>query len=118
MQHQTRHPAKFEITYVARDSLQVWIRQTGLKPEDFLFLSHLDDSPHPGMRQYPRILGHWVGELDLDRMEYEMESTVMYQGIEVDVVLEISEQTDIEAASEAAAGWRSQRLQCGAVLTH
>ena len=66
----TRRPVQFEITQAARDALQVWIKQAALKPEDFLFPSRLHDSPHLGTRQYARILGHWVDELGLDRMEY------------------------------------------------
>jgi len=81
--------------------------------------------PPPPIRQYARILGHWVHELGLDRAEYgthsmrstkatliyrrtknlravqlllghsKLESTVRYLGIEVDDALEISEQTEI-----------------------
>ncbi len=105
--------------------MQAWIKQAGLKPEDFLFPSRLHESPHLGTRQYARILGHWVDELGLDRAEYgthsmqrtkatliyrrtkslpavqlllghsKLESTVRYLGIEVGDALEISEQTEI-----------------------
>jgi integrase len=105
--------------------LQAWIKQAGLKPEDFLFPSRLHESPHLGTRQYTRILGHWVDELGIDRAGYgthsmrrtkatliyrrtknlravqlllghsKLESTVRYLGIEVDDALEISEQTEI-----------------------
>jgi integrase len=125
MQHKTQRPVQFEITQATRDVLQAWIRQAGLKSEDFLFPSRLHDSPHLGTRQYARILGHWVDELGLDRAEYgthsmrrtkatliyrrtknlravqlllghsKLESTVRYLGIEVDDALEISEQTEI-----------------------
>jgi len=70
MQHKTQHPVQFEITQATRDALQAWIKQAGLKPEDFLFPSRLHESPHLGTRQYARILGHWVDELGLDRAEY------------------------------------------------
>lgn len=125
MQHKTPRAVQFEITQAARDALQVWIKQAELKPEDFLFPSRLHDSPHLGTWQYARILGHWVDELGLDRMEYgthsmrrtkathiyrrtknlravqlllghsKLESTVRYLGIEVNDALEISEQTEI-----------------------
>jgi hypothetical protein len=85
----------------------------------------LHQSPHLGTRQYARILGHWVDELGLDRMEYgthsmrrtkatliyrrtrdlravqllpghsKLESTVRYLDTEVEDALEISEQTEI-----------------------
>lgn len=125
MQHKTQRPVQFEITQATRDALQAWIRQAGLKQEDFLFPSRLHGSPHLGTRQYARNLGHWVDELGLDRADYgthsmrrtkatliyrrtknlravqlllghsKLESTVRYLGIEVDDALEISEQTEI-----------------------
>jgi integrase len=58
LQHKTQRPVQFEITQATRDALHVWIKQAGLKPEDFLFPSRLHDSPHLGTRQYARILGH------------------------------------------------------------
>ena len=61
---------QLEITQATRDALQPWIKQAGLKLEDFLFPSRLHDSPHLGTRQYARILGHWVDELGLDRADY------------------------------------------------
>ena len=125
MQHKTQRPVQFEITQATRDVLQAWIKQAGLKQEDFLFPSRLHDSPHLGTRQYARILGHWVDELGLDRAEYgthsmrrtkatliykrtrnlravqlllghsKLESTVRYLGIEVDDALAIAEQVDV-----------------------
>lgn len=125
MQQKTKRPVQFEITAGTREALQIWIKQAGLKPEDFLFPSRLHSSPHLGTRQYARILGHWVAELGLDRSAYgthsirrtkatliykrtknlravqlllghaKLESTVRYLGIEVDDALEISEQTEI-----------------------
>jgi integrase len=125
MQHKTQRPVQFEITERARAALRVWIRQAALKPCDYLFPSRLHDSPHLGTQQYARILGHQVDELGLDRADYgthsmrrtkatliyrrtknlravqlllghsKLESTVRYLGIEVDVALEISEQTEI-----------------------
>lgn len=125
MQHKTQRPVQFEITAGTRDALQAWMKHASLKPENFLFPSRIHDSPHLGTRQYARILGHWVGELGLDRADYgthsmrrtkatliyrktknlravqlllghsKLESTVRYLGIEVDDALEISEQTEI-----------------------
>jgi len=50
--------------------LQAWIKQAGLKSDDFIFPSRLHDSLHLGTRQYARILGNWVDELGLDRADY------------------------------------------------
>jgi site-specific recombinase XerC len=125
MQHKTQRPVQFEITSVARDAIQKWIKSAGLKSDDFLFPSRVHDSAHLGTRQYARILEGWVEELGLDPAEYgthsmrrtkatliyrrtknlravqlllghsKVESTVRYLGIEVDDALEISEQTEI-----------------------
>ena len=125
LQRKTQRPVQFEITSAAREAVQAWIRFAGLKSEDFLFPSRLNDSPHLGTRQYARILDSWVDELGLDRTNYgthsmrrtkatliyrrtknlravqlllghsKLESTVRYLGIEVDDALEISEQTEI-----------------------
>lgn len=64
MQHKTQRPVQFEITQATREALQAWIKQAGLKPEDFLFPSRLHDSPHLGTRQLrpgPRALGRRTG---------------------------------------------------------
>jgi site-specific recombinase XerC len=125
VQHKTRRPVQFEITPATRDAVHAWIKLAELKSDNFRFPSRLDDSPHLGTRQYGRILGHWVGELGLDRADCgtnsmrrmkatltyrrtknlravqlllghsKLESTVRYLGIKVDGAIEISEQTEI-----------------------
>ena len=74
MQHKTKRPVKFEITQSTRDAVQKWIKQAGLRSEDFLFPSHIHDSPHLGTRQYARILESWVEELGLDPADYDTHS--------------------------------------------
>jgi integrase len=66
MQHKTQRPVQFEITPATREAVQKWIKQAGLKPEDFLFPSRMHESPHLGTRQYARIVEGWVKELGLD----------------------------------------------------
>lgn len=125
MQHKTQRPVQFEITQLTRDAVQKWIKQAGLRSEDFLFPSRIHGSPHLGTRQYARILDGWVDELGLDPSDYgthsmrrtkatliyrrtknlravqlllghsKLESTVRYLGIEVDDALEIAEQTEV-----------------------
>ena len=70
MQHKTQRPVQFEITPATRDAVQKWIKQAGLKSDDFLFPSRIHDSPHLGTRQYARILEGWVEELGLDPADY------------------------------------------------
>jgi integrase len=125
MQHTTQRPVQFEITSATRDAVLKWIKQAGLKSDDFVFPSRIHDSPHLGTRPCARILEGWVEELGLDPAEYgthsmrrtkatliyrrtknlravqlllghsKLESTVRYLGIELDDALEISEQTEI-----------------------
>ncbi len=125
MQHKTQRPVQFEITQATREALLKWIKQAGLKSEDFVFPSRIHGSPHLGTRQYARILEEWAEELGLDLADYgthsmrrtkatliyrctknlravqlllghsKLESTVRYLGIEMDDALEISEQTEI-----------------------
>ena len=125
MQQKTQRPVQFEITAPTRDVVHAWIKQDGLRSEDFLFPSRIHDSPHLGTRQYARILEGWVEELGLDTGAYgthsirrtkptmiyrrtknlravqlllghtKLESTVRYLGIEVDDALEMAEQTEV-----------------------
>lgn len=67
MQNKTQRPVQFEITQATREAVQKWIKQAGLRSEDFLFPSRVHSSPHLGTRQYARILEGWVKELGLIR---------------------------------------------------
>jgi site-specific recombinase XerC len=64
MQNKTQRPVQFEITAATCDAMQTWIKQAGLKSENFVFPSSVHDSPHLGTRQYARILG--AGSMSLD----------------------------------------------------
>ena len=70
MQQKTQRPVQFEITEQTREALAKWIHQGSLRPEDFLFPSRLQDSPHLSTRQYARIVNHWVEEIGLDAAAY------------------------------------------------
>ena len=124
-QQKTQRPVHFEITEQTRNALACWIREQGLKGDQFLFPSRVQRSPHLSTRQYARIVRGWVREIGLDPAAYgthtlrrtkatliyrrtknlravqlllghsKLESTVRYLGIDVDDALEISEQTDI-----------------------
>lgn len=125
MQQKTSKPVHFEITPPTRDAVAVWIKEAGLRSDDYLFPSRVHDSPHLGTRQYARILDSWIEEIGLDPTAYgthtirrtkasliyrrtkniravqlllghsKLESTVRYLGIEVEDALELSEQTEI-----------------------
>lgn len=46
MQQKTQRPVQFEITKQTREALGTWVRQRGLRGDDFLFPSRLRRSPH------------------------------------------------------------------------
>ena len=124
VQRKTQRPVQFELTEPTRSAVEAWIDKAHLKPEQHLFPSRIDNSPHVSTRQYARIVHHWVAAIGLDPSVYgthtmrrtkatliykrtknlravqlllghtKLESTVRYLGIEVDDALEISEQTE------------------------
>ena len=108
MQHKTQRPVQFEITPATRDAVQKWIKQAGLKCDDFLFPSRIHDSPHLGTRQYARILEGWVEELGLDscRVRYALDAA--HQG-HADLP------SHEEPAGRAVAAWSLQTRVDGAV---
>lgn len=125
MQQKTSLPVQFEITQPNREAVLEWIKEAGLKSEDYLFPSRVHDSPHIGTRQYARIVDGWINEIGLDPSAYgthsmrrtkasliyrrtkniravqlllghtKLESTVRYLGIEVEDALEMAEQTEV-----------------------
>ena len=53
-------PCAVRVTQATREAAQKWIKQAGLKSEDFVFRSRIHDSPHLGtlaVRPNPRRLG-------------------------------------------------------------
>ena len=123
LQHKTQRPVRFEITDLARQALDTWIKHTRLA-DDFLFPSRCRKAAHLSTRQYARIVGRWVTSIQLDRSAYgthtmrrtkatliyrrtgnlravqlllghtKIESTVRYLGVEVDDALALAEQTE------------------------
>ena len=125
LQRKTLRPVRFEITDLARQALDAWIRHTHLQTDDFLFPSRCKKAAHLSTRQYARIVGRWVTSIQLDRSAYgthtmrrtkptliyrrtgnlravqlllghtKIESTVRYLGVEVDDALALAEQTEV-----------------------
>jgi integrase len=125
MQQKTHQPVQFEITEQTRSAVSEWIKQSKMKSEDFLFPSRIHDSPYITTRQYPRIVGKWVGSIGLNPADYgthsfrrtkasliyrqtknlravqlllghtKLESTVRYLVIEVDDALEMAEHLEV-----------------------
>lgn len=70
MQQKTGRPVQFEITRMARESVQAWIRHANLSLSDYLFPSRVADSPHLSTRQYARIVHRWVKDAGLESGSY------------------------------------------------
>ena len=125
MQRKTQSPVTFEITEKTRNALDEWFIEADVKLDDFIFKSHLHDSPHITTRTYARIVEGWVESIGLDPSDYgthslrrtkasllykmrhnlreiqillghkKIESTVHYLGITVEDALESSEHLDL-----------------------
>ncbi len=125
MQQKTHQPVQFEITEQTREAISNWIKDAGLKSDEYLFKSRFSRSPQISTRQYARIVDNWVAMIGLDPNEYgthsmrrtkvslvykrtgnlraiqlllghtKLESTVRYLGVEVDDALEMSEKTEV-----------------------
>ena len=125
VQRKTQRPVQFELTEPTRSAVAAWIEKAHLRADQYLFPSRVASSPHISGRQYARIVHRWVEAIGLDTSAFgthsmrrtkatliykrtknlravqlllghsKLESTVRYLGIEVDDVLEISEQTEI-----------------------
>ena len=124
IQQKTRRPVQFEITSRTRESISEWIQRADLGSTSYLFPSRINGASHLSTRQYARIVEVWVAEIGLDSTAYgthslrrteasliyrrteplravqlllghaKLDSTVRYQGIEIDDALELAEQTE------------------------
>ena len=66
VQHNTQRPVQFEITQATRDAVQKWIKQAGLKSEDFVFPSRITTRRIWGLGSTLESSRGWVEELGLD----------------------------------------------------
>lgn len=110
---------------MTRQAVESWLTMANLRSDNYLFPSHVRESPHITTRQYARIVRRWIIDIGLDVSAYgthslrrtkasliykrtknlravqilpghtKLDSTVRYLGIDVDDALEISEQTEI-----------------------
>lgn len=70
VQRKAQRPVQFELTEPTRTAVVAWIAKVGLKSEDFLSPSRLNESPHVSTRQYARTVEHWVVGVGLDPSAY------------------------------------------------
>jgi len=120
----TGQPVKFELTESTRQAIDDYLRVTGKKSGQYLFIGRRRTG-HMTTRQYARLLSHWIADIGLDPHLFgthslrrtkatliyrrtgnlravqlllghtKIESTVRYLGIEVDDALAIAEQVDV-----------------------
>jgi hypothetical protein len=67
-------PAQFEITESTREAVAAWIKEAGLRLEDY----RLHESLHLSTRQYAHIIDSWFEEIGLDPANYETHSNSLY----------------------------------------
>jgi integrase len=123
-QKKTGRPVKFELTESTRQAIDDYLRVTGKKSGEYLFIGGRRTG-HMTTRQCARLLSHWIADIGLDPHLFgthslrrtkatliyrrtgnlravqlllghtKIESTVRYLGIEVDDALAIAEQVDV-----------------------
>jgi len=125
IQKKTEVPVTFEITDATRASVQAWIEEARLSPDDFLWRSRNGKSRRLSMSQYSRIIKHFAKVVGADPATFathsirrtkvtliyrktqnlracqlllghkKIENTVRYLGLELDDALKISRDIDI-----------------------
>jgi integrase len=124
-QKKTGRPVRFELTEQTRQAVDIYLKETGKKPGEFLFTRRRRPGEAMSTRQYARFVSEWIAGTGLDPHVFgthslrrtkatliyrrtgnlravqlllghtKIESTVRYLGIEVDDALAIAEQVDI-----------------------
>ena len=69
IQQKTREPVRFELTDPTRVGVAAWMAKANLTSGGYLFPSRHHDSLHLSVRQYSRIVKHWVGLVGGDPQE-------------------------------------------------
>ena len=65
-QRKTGQPVRFEVTEQTRQAVDDYIRATGKKPGEFLFVSRRGLGRYMTTRQYARLVAEWVRGIGLD----------------------------------------------------
>ena len=124
-QRKTGRPVRFELTEVTRQALDDYLRASGRRPGQCLFLDRRGPDQHLTTRQYARLVSQWVSGIGLDPLKYathsmrrtkatliyrrtgnlravqlllghlRIESTVRYLGVEIDGALDIAEKIEV-----------------------
>ena len=124
-QRKTGRPVQFEITEVARQSVERYLASRAISNSRYLFHSRCRARPHISTRQYARIVHRWIRNIGLDDRGFgthslrrtkvaqiyrktgnlravqlllghaKIETTVRYLGVEVDDALRLAEQVEL-----------------------
>jgi len=124
-QRKTGRPVRFELTEPIRQSPDDYLRISGRRPGQCLFLGRRGPERSLTTRQYARLVSQWIASIGLDPLTFathsmrrtkatliyrhtgnlravqllpghtKIESTVRYLGVEVDDALEIAEKIDV-----------------------
>jgi integrase len=124
-QRKTGRPVRFELTEVTRQALDDYLRTSGRRPGQCLFLGRCGPDQHLTTRQYARLVSQWVSGIGLGPLKYathsmrrtkatliyrrtgnlravqlllghlRIESTVRYLGVEIDDALDIAEKIEV-----------------------
>ena len=124
-QSKTGRPVRFELTEVTRQALDDYLRVSGRKLGQCLFLGRRGADEHLTTRQYARLVGEWISGIGLDPLKYathsmrrtkatliyrrtgnlravqlllghtKIERTVCYLGVETDDALDIAEKVEV-----------------------
>jgi site-specific recombinase XerD len=73
-QRKTARPVRFELTELTRQSLDDYLRITGLKSGDYLFPGRRGPDRSLTTRQYARLVSEWVSGIGLDRLKFATHS--------------------------------------------
>jgi integrase len=124
-QRKTGRPVRFELTELTRQALDDYLRASGRRPGQCLFLGRRGPDQHLTTRLYARLVSQWVSGIGLDPLKYathsmrrtkatliyrrtgnlravqlllghlRIESTVRYLGVEIDDALDIAEKIEV-----------------------
>jgi integrase len=124
-QKKTGRPVRFELSEQTRQAVDDYLKATGKRPGEFLFIGRRGADRSLTTRQYARLVSEWIASVGLDPRLFgthslrrtkatliyrrtgnlravqlllghtKIESTVRYLGIEVDDALAIAEQVDV-----------------------
>jgi len=106
-QRKIARPVRFELTELTRQSLDDYLRITGLKSGDYLFPGRRGPDRSLTTRQYARLVSEWVSGIGLDLLKFATHSMRRTK------VTLIYRRTGNLRRRNCFSGTRKLRAQCG-----